>query len=40
VLIKQTRRAKRFDKDEIIKFYANRMPDYMARVLAGYQSGA
>ncbi len=40
VLIRQTRRAKRFDKDDIIKFYANRMPDYMARTLAGYQSGA
>ncbi len=37
VLIKQTARAKRFDKDEIVAFYADRMPDYMARVLAGYQ---
>lgn len=40
VLIRQTSRAKRFDKDDIIQFYANRMPDYMARTLAGYQSGA
>jgi hypothetical protein len=40
VLIRQTRRAKRFDKDTIIGFYANRMPDYMARTLEGYQRGA
>lgn len=37
VLIKQTRRAKRFDQHQIVRLYANRMPDYMARLLAGYQ---
>ena len=36
VLIKQTRRAKRFDKDQIIAFYADRMPDYLRRTIAGY----
>ena len=36
VLIKQTRRAKRFDKDQIVRFYADRMPDYLRRTLAGY----
>jgi hypothetical protein len=36
VLIRQTRRGKRFDKDEIVQFYAGRMPDYMARTIAGY----
>ena len=40
VLIRQTRRAKRFDKDEIMLFYARRIPDYMARTLAGYERGA
>lgn len=40
VLIRQTRRAKRFDKDEIIAFYARRMPDYMARTLASYDMAA
>lgn len=38
VLIRQTSRAKRFDKDQIIGFYAGRMPDYMGRILAGYQA--
>lgn len=38
VLIKQTRRAKRFDKDQIINFYADRMPDYVRRTLEGYNS--
>lgn len=40
ILIKQTRRAKRFDKDEIVGTYAARMPDYMARSLQGYDRGA
>lgn len=40
VLIRQTRRAKRFDKDQIMQFYAGRIPDYMARTLEGYQRGA
>jgi hypothetical protein len=39
VLIKQTRRAKRFDKDEIVRFYADRIPDYMRRLIAGYNRG-
>lgn len=39
ILIRNTSRAKRFDKDEIVQFYLNRMPDYLARTLAGYQSG-
>lgn len=40
ILIRVTRRARRFDKDEIIGFYARRVPDYMARTLEGYQRGA
>lgn len=40
VLIRQTRRAKRFDKDQIVEFYANRLPDYLRRILAGYNRGA
>lgn len=40
ILIRQTRRAKRFDKDEIVGMYAARMPDYMARTLQGYERGA
>lgn len=40
VLIRQTKRAKRFDKDEVIRFYVNRIPDYMARTLAGYRRSA
>jgi hypothetical protein len=40
ILIRQTRRAKRFDKDQIMAFYAKRMPDYLARTLEGYQRGA
>jgi hypothetical protein len=39
VLIRQTRRAKRFDKDEIALIYHNRIPDYLARTLAGYRRG-
>lgn len=39
VLIRQTRRAKRFDKDEIALFYHNRMPDYLSRILRDYQGG-
>ena len=39
ILIKQTRRAKRFDKDEIVGFYLNRMPEYLARTLEGYRRG-
>lgn len=39
ILIRQTRRAKRFDKDEIALLYHNRIPDYLSRVLAGYQRG-
>lgn len=34
VLIRQTRRAKRFDKDTEIRREAMRMPDYMKRILA------
>ena len=37
ILIKQTRRAKRFDKDQIVRFYADRLPDYMARLMSDYQ---
>lgn len=33
VLIKQTRRAKRFDKDQILRIYSNRVPDYLARIM-------
>jgi hypothetical protein len=40
VLIKRTTRAKRFDKDDIVRFYANRMPDYLRRTLEGYRRGA
>ena len=40
VLIKQTRRAKRFDKDQIVRFYADRMPDYLRRTIAGYVRGS
>jgi len=39
VLIRQTRRAKRFDKDEIALIYHNRIPDYLTRILRGYQQG-
>ncbi|MET0373947.1 MAG: hypothetical protein ABW128_06780 [Rhizorhabdus sp.] len=39
VLIRQTRRAKRFDKDEIALIYHNRIPDYLARILRDYQRG-
>lgn len=39
VLIKQTRRAKRFDQTEIMKFYSDRVPVYMARTIAGYNRG-
>lgn len=34
VLIKQTRRAKRFDKDTELRREAMRLPDYMKRILA------
>lgn len=36
ILIKQTRRAKRFDQHEIMRFYADRVPQYLKRLLAGY----
>lgn len=39
ILIKQTRRAKRFDKDDVVKFYADRVPDYMRRLIADYGGG-
>lgn len=39
ILIKQTRRAKRFDQAEIMQAYANRVPDYMRRLIAGYNRG-
>lgn len=35
VLIKQTRRAKRFDKDLEVGYESRRVPDYIARILAG-----
>lgn len=37
LLIKQTRRAKRFDQTEIAAFYSDRVPDYMARLMRDYQ---
>ncbi len=40
VLIRQTRRAKRFDKDQIVEYYSLRVPDYMRRLLADYERGA
>lgn len=40
VLIKQTRRAKRFDQAAIMRAYADRVPDYMRRLIAGYNRGA
>ena len=38
VLIKRTRRAKRFDQHQIMEFYANRVPEYLKRTLRGYNS--
>lgn len=37
---KLTVRAKRFDQREIVKMYSDRNPEYMARVLAGYNRGS
>ena len=39
VLIKQTRRAKRFDQTQIVGYYSDRVPDYLARLLRDYQRG-
>lgn len=40
VLIKQTRRAKRFDQQDIVGIYSQRVPDYLARLLRSYQREA
>ena len=36
VLIKQTRRAQRFNKDEIMQFYSGRVPLYLERLMKDY----
>lgn len=40
ILIRETRRAQRFDHRAIIQTYVERIPDYMARTLEGYQRAA
>lgn len=36
VLIRRTQRSQRFDHHQIMKFYADRIPDYLRRTLEGY----